>query len=118
MIHFWIFYAIGQISHLIQKADHDISDPQNKISGWHQYFRVRGPTIQSTLVLCTAGFLFWLEKPDAMNGVLSHVGLALPNLPLTKATAIVYGYFSDSIVMSIAGKVQGMLSRGQSAPQT
>lgn len=107
-LHFWIFYGLGQLIHLWIKAHGEVKDPNNKLTSYRQYFQEKGPALAGSVFLCTVGFLFWLEKPDAINALLGKIGVQLPDLPLTKATAGVYGYFSDSITSIVFSKIPGL----------
>ncbi len=104
MLHFWLFYLIGQLVHLLKRMNQDVQSPAVRLNTYKQFWYVNWPNVIIRVFLCSVGFLLWAEDGANAAKVLNSAGISLPQLPLTHATAAIYGFFSDSLVDWVMSK--------------
>jgi hypothetical protein len=91
----WLFYFLGQVVHILKRADQSVGSPDHRAETYKHFLLMYWPSLTIRLFLCTVAFLLWIESPDVVTQLTA--GFNLP-LTLSKATAALFGYFSDSIL--------------------
>lgn len=97
----WLFYLLGQLFHILKQAQRTTWDPHSPINSVRAYLATSWLDCAWRFLLCTALFVVWWRDPAWILALLARVlpldlnDLALkPNL----FTALVYGFFSDSVL--------------------
>jgi len=100
---YWGFYILGQVMHLLMR-NHTIAQ-KAKRHIWDA-LQQNWPIIMTRLFLCTLIFISWTENGWVVNQLFHHLPQKMQSgIPLTRATAGLYGYFSDSLVAFILDKL-------------
>jgi hypothetical protein len=94
LVTYWIFYLIGQAIHILMRARLASLGAKRPII---EYFKENWIPLFARLFLCTLGFITW-EEHGWIAEQVQHLTHRTGPVPVTKATAGIFGYFSDSLL--------------------
>jgi hypothetical protein len=104
----WLFYLAGQALNILKHAQMSSSSSLSGVRSIEEWIWANRIGLAVRVFLATALLLWWSGNPTFLNSVLSHFGITIGfELPLTKATAGVYGFFSDAILDFVLAKIPG-----------
>jgi hypothetical protein len=104
----WLCFALGQFTHVLKRAGMAVRSRTNTLTSRREYLRFYWDALLVRSLLCAA--LFWLvqRQPALLAQVAAAFGAAPVELPLTGGTALVFGYFADSILDWLVSRVPAL----------
>lgn len=100
----WIAFSVGVAVHVLKVAGAAVRTKRfkSRISFFLFYWDAIGAR---TLLQCGI-FWLWISNPDFLQSALGKFGVQLNiELPVAKGTALLFGYFGDSIIKWVADKI-------------
>jgi len=98
----WLLYFTGQAISMLGRASASASSQFTPWNSVREYVKWHWPALVFRVFACTMGFLLWWRNVAAFDvllsaqlGVNAGIGKAVP---LTPATAGIYGLFSDVLL--------------------
>jgi hypothetical protein len=108
----WSLYLLGQLVHMLAKAH---LSAQSKLTPWTSirgYVFAHWPELIFRFFANTMLLFLWWDDQQFFNSLLHHVWPAIDiTVPLTRATAGIYGLFSDVILGWITAKIPFLAAR-------
>jgi hypothetical protein len=104
----WLCFALGQATHILKRAGMAVRSPQNALRTRREYLRLHWDVLAVRALLSAA--LFWLleGRPDLLAALPAIFGAPPAELPLTGATALILGYFADSVMDWLVSRVPAL----------
>ena len=118
MIHpwlLWLLYFAGQAISILGRASASASSQFTPWNSVREYTKWHWPALAFRLFACTMGFLLWWNNTAFFDGLVSHqlgvnVGIE-KSIPLTPATAGIYGLLSDVLLDWACAKIPFLKGR-------
>ena len=111
----WLLYAIGQAISILGRASASASSQFTPWNSVREYIRWHWPALVFRVFACTMGFLIWWNNTAFFEALVSNqlgVNLGLQrSIPLTPATAGIYGLLSDALLDWVCAKVPFLRER-------
>jgi len=115
----WLLYFVGQAISILGRASTSASSQFTPWNSVREYIKWHWPALVFHLFACTMGFLLWWNNTaffEALVNNLLGVNLGIQkSIPLTPATAGIYGLLSDVLldwacakIPFLAGKIPGV----------
>ena len=112
MIHpwlLWLLYFAGQAISILGRASVSASSQFTPWNSVREYTKWHWPALAFRLFACTMGFLLWWNNTAFFDALVSHelgvnVGIQ-KSIPLTPATAGIYGLLSDVLLDWACAKI-------------
>ncbi|HWQ03151.1 MAG TPA: hypothetical protein VNL38_01605 [Candidatus Nitrosotenuis sp.] len=104
----WLCFALGQAVHILKRAGMAVRSKKNPLRTRREFLRRHGDAIAVRAALCSA--LFWLlkQRPELLAQFLLALGAPPMELPLTGATALIFGYCADSLLDWLVSRVPSL----------
>lgn len=122
MIHaslLWLLYSAGQAISILVRASASASSQYTPWNSVREYVKWHWPALIFRLFACTMGFVLWWNNTAFFDVVLRHVlGVDLgiqKSIPLTPATAGIYGLLSDVLLEWACARIPFLSGRVPSA---
>lgn len=95
----WIAYLIGQVLHILKRAQLSSWNPATPGDSIRAFLRANWVDVLIRFTLCTAGFIVWASQPQFVEVVLEKFGASdwLNILQVNVLTAMAYGFAADSV---------------------
>jgi hypothetical protein len=98
----WLLYAIGQAISILGRASASASSQFTPWNSVREYIKWHWPALVFRVFACAMGFLLWWTNVAFFDALLSNslgvtIGLQ-KSIPLTPATAGIYGLLSDVLL--------------------
>src|SRR5258705_12907214 len=91
-------YTLGILVHVLLRAGYAIRNPVNPISSRRSFLRSNFDTILVRTFLSTVAFSVWINHPMLVSTLFAYFKIPLNfDIPLTNATAAMFGYLADSL---------------------
>jgi hypothetical protein len=105
----WLLYLIGQAISILGRASASASSQFTPWNSVREYVKWHWPALAFRLFACTMGFLLWWNNTAFFDVLVRsqlgvNVGLE-KSIPLTPATAGIYGLLSDVLLDWICAKI-------------
>jgi len=118
MIHpwfLWLLYYAGQAISILGRASASASSQFTPWNSVREYIKWHWPALAFRLFACTMGFLLWWNNTAFFDVLVSNqfgvnVGLQ-KSIPLTPATAGIYGLLSDVLLDWACAKIPFLKGR-------
>jgi len=98
----WLLYFIGQAISILGRASASASSQFTPWNSVREYIKWHWPALVFRLFACTMGFLLWWNNTAFFEALVSNqlgVNLGIQkSIPLTPATAGIYGLLSDVLL--------------------
>ena len=98
----WLLYFVGQAISILGRASASASSQFTPWNSVREYIKWHWPALVFRLFACTMGFLLWWNNTAFFEALLSNqlgVNLGIQkSIPLTPATAGIYGLLSDVLL--------------------
>jgi len=98
----WLLYAIGQAISILGRASASASSQFTPWNSVREYMKWHWPALVFRVFACTMGFLLWWSNTAFFEALVSNsLGVTLgleKSIPLTPATAGIYGLLSDVLL--------------------
>ena len=105
----WLLYVAGQAISILGRASSSASSQYTPWNSVREYVKWHWPALAFRLFACTMGFLLWWTKTAFFEALLSNsLGVTLglqKSIPLTPATAGIYGLLSDVLLDWACAKI-------------
>ena len=105
----WLLYVAGQAISILGRASSSASSQFTPWNSVREYIKWHWPALAFRLFACTMGFLLWWTKTAFFEALLSNsLGVTLglqKSIPLTPATAGIYGLLSDVLLDWACAKI-------------
>jgi len=102
----WLLYASGQMVHILKRAGMAVRSRTNSIHSRLEFILFFWDSLLVRVVLCVGLFWVVLSNPRALAALLSLVGVDLAiEVPVSRGTALIFGYFADSILDWLVSKI-------------
>jgi hypothetical protein len=105
MIHpwlLWLLYFAGQAISILGRASASASSQFTPWNSVREYIKWHWPALAFRLFACTMGFLLWWSNGAFFEALMSNqLGVSIGiqrSIPLTPATAGIYGLLSDVLL--------------------
>ena len=120
----WLLYFAGQAISMLGRASTSASSQFTPWNSVREYIKWHWPAIAFRLFACTMGFLLWWNNTAFFEELVSHqLGVSVGiqrSIPLTPATAGIYGLLSDVLLDWACAKIPFLKGRipngGSSSP--
>jgi hypothetical protein len=111
----WLFYLIGQAISVVGRASASASSQFAPWNTAREYAKWHWSALVFRAFTCTMGFLLWWNNTAFFEAILSHqlgvnVGIQ-KSIPLTPATAGIYGLLSDVLLDWACAKIPFLKGR-------
>ena len=105
----WLLYLVGQAISILGRASASASSQFTPWNSVREYIRWHWPALVFRVFACTMGFLLWWSNTAFFDALVSHqlgvnVGIE-KSIPLTPATAGIYGLLSDVLIEWVCGRI-------------
>ncbi len=118
MIHswlLWLLYLTGQAISILGRASASASSQFTPWNSVREYIKWHWPALAFRVFACTMGFLLWWSRTAFFDVLMSsQLGLNLglqKSIPLTPATAGIYGLLSDVLLDWACAKISFLKGR-------
>jgi len=105
----WLLYLVGQAISILGRASTSASSQFTPWNSVREYVKWHWPALVFHVFACTMGFLLWWNNEAFFEALLSNqlgVNLGIQkSIPLTPATAGIYGLLSDVLLDWACAKV-------------
>lgn len=123
----WLFYCAGQTISILGRASSSASSQFTPWNSVREYIKWHWPALAFRVFACTMGFLLWWNNTAFFDALVSHqIGMTIgieKSIPLTTATAGIYGLLSDVLldwacakIPFLKGEIPGGSGSTSSAP--
>ena len=104
----WLCFALGQAVHILKRAGMAVRSKKDPPRTRREFLRRHWDAIAVRAALCSA--LFWLAKqrPELLALLAAAIGAPPVELPLTGATALIFGYCADSLLDWLVSRVPSL----------
>jgi hypothetical protein len=101
-----MFFLAGQALHILKRAGMAVRSKSNPIRSRREFLRLFWDVLLIRTVLCASAFWVALQNPQSLAR-LTHTWELPPDLSLrwSAGTALMFGYFADSIFDWIASRI-------------
>jgi len=111
----WLLYFAGQAISILGRASSSASSQFTPWNSVREYIKWHWPALVFRLFACTMGFLLWWNNTAFFDALLSHqlgvnMGIAR-SVPLTPATAGIYGLLSDVLLDWLCSSIPFLKNR-------
>jgi hypothetical protein len=97
----YFLYTLGVLAHVLLRAGYAIRNPVNPIASRGGFIKTNWDTILVRTFLSTIAFSVWINHPMLVSTAFAYFKIPLNfDIPLTNATAAMFGYLSDSVLDS------------------
>jgi hypothetical protein len=117
----WLLYFVGQAISVLGRASSSASSQFTPWNSVREYIKWHWPALVFRVFACTMGFLLWWGNTAFFDALLSNsLGVTLglqKSIPLTPATAGIYGLLSDVLLDWASAKIpflKGQIPNGTS----
>ena len=117
----WLLYVIGQAISILGRASASASAQFTPWNTVREYMKWHWPALLFRVFACTMGFLLWWNNTafcEALIGRVLGVNVGIQkSVPLTPATAGIYGLMSDVLLDWACAKIpflKGRIPNGRS----
>lgn len=121
----WLLYLAGQAISMVGRASASASSQFTPWNSVREYIKWHWPALAFRLFACTMGFLLWWNNTAFFEALMSNsLGVTLglqKSIPLTPATAGIYGLLSDVLLDWTCAKIpflKGRIPNGSCTPPT
>lgn len=111
----WLLYFAGQAVSMLGRASASASSQFTPWNSVREYIKWHWPALAFRLFACTMGFLLWWNNTAFFEALMSNqLGVSVGiqrSIPLTPATAGIYGLLSDVVLDWACAKVPFLKGR-------
>lgn len=102
----WLPFAAGMAIHVLKRAGMTVRSQNNAVRTRGEFIKIFWDVLVVRATLCAALFWIVLEQPALLGRLAQFFGTAqILELRLNSGTALIFGYFADSILDWVASHV-------------
>jgi hypothetical protein len=114
----WLPFAAGMAIHVLKRAGMTVRSPSNAVRSRGEFLKIFWDVLVVRATLCAALFWMVLEQPALLARIAHIFGTAqVFELRLNPGTALIFGYFADSILDWVASHISIFQRELPAAPQ-